>query len=91
MYNLLGESINPSKRELRKKQRNNVFKVGYGEQCPKCKDLMERRKHKERPKKTWFYTEWDYCPKCQHVQHYEKFKSAAWQEHEQQQDFFNNI
>lgn len=43
--------------------------------CPKCAWLMERRSHKQPPKKKPFYfSEWDYCPKCRHLQHYERYK-----------------
>lgn len=63
-----------------------------GEMCPKCDIPMERRKRIKPPiNKTYFFTKWDYCPKCSRVQHYEKFKSQVWQEDERQQDFFRNL
>lgn len=65
--------------------------IGVGEKCPKCSEFMERRKHKDRPGKTWFYTQWDYCKSCKHIQHYEKFKSSEWQEVERQESFLNSI
>ena len=46
--------------------------------CPKCNQEMERRKHA--PNETaylsrpYYFSEWDYCPNCRHVQHHEKFK-----------------
>ena len=48
------------------------------ERCPKCKELMERRKHKfftgkQHLNKSYF-TEWDACPNCNHIQHYEKYR-----------------
>ena len=65
---------------------------GEGNKCPKCFIPMERRERIKRPKtKTYFYTEWDYCKKCGHIQHYEQFKSVQWQENERQQNFFWNI
>jgi hypothetical protein len=42
--------------------------------CPKCRQPMERRRHTTIPDKAYYYTEWDYCKNCQHVQHYEEFK-----------------
>ena len=60
--------------------------------CPKCKELMERRSWKEKPKnKNYFYTEWDYCKPCGFVQHYEEFKSNDWQEDERQDSFMRNL
>jgi hypothetical protein len=45
--------------------------------CPKCSTLMERRyrgqKHDKKAKK-YSFTEWDYCPSCFFVQHYERYK-----------------
>lgn len=45
--------------------------------CPKCNDFMERRKHnftKKKTNKSHYFSEWDYCKKCNHVQFYEKYK-----------------
>jgi hypothetical protein len=46
--------------------------------CPKCNELMERRKHRvigaKQLNKTYYYSEWDYCKPCGHLQHYEQFK-----------------
>lgn len=57
--------------------------VGEGEECMKCRVKMVRRKRIKPPAtKTYFFTEWDYCKQCGHIQHYEKFKSTAWQESE---------
>jgi hypothetical protein len=65
--------------------------IGTGEKCPKCGKIMERRGHKERPKQTWYYSEWDVCHDCKHIQHYEEFKSSDWKEQEEQESFFNSI
>ena len=57
-----------------------------GEPCPKCKTTMERRSHADlkkfltrrvvsKPGVKYYYSEWDYCPSCKYVQHYEKFKN----------------
>jgi len=46
--------------------------------CPKCDQEMERRKHRPNEiahlSKPYYFSEWDYCKNCRHVQHYEKFK-----------------
>lgn len=45
------------------------------ETCPKCSKKMERRRHKEAPEtETYYFKEWDYCPSCNFLQHYEQFK-----------------
>lgn len=65
---------------------------GEGKECPKGCGLMERRKRIKPPKnKTYFFSKWDYCQKCHHVQHYEEFKSTQWVEDERQKNFFNSI
>jgi len=47
--------------------------------CPKCRQKMERRTHKEITDKVlaqaYYYSEWDYCTSCNHVQHYEQYKT----------------
>ncbi len=70
---------------------NKAIVVGIGNLCPKCGDPMERRKHKKRPKSEYFFTEWDYCKPCGHVQHYEKYRSSVWQEHELIKTIFNSL
>jgi hypothetical protein len=67
------------------KKSNKAIIVGKGEECPKCFKEMEHRKHPDHweSRKSYFYTEWDYCPFCKHVQHYEKFKSLEWLKAEQ--------
>jgi uncharacterized protein with PIN domain len=49
--------------------------------CPKCNELMERRKHKTiTPKmlrKEYYFTEWDVCRKCHHIQLYEEYKQLT--------------
>jgi len=70
-----------------------AIKIGMGEICKKCGELMERRKRIKPPKngKTYFYTEWDYCKPCGHMQHYQKYKSGVWQEAEAQRSFFKDL
>lgn len=51
--------------------------IDSGNLCPKCSMPMERRKHPIGwvPKKAkYYFSEWDYCNRCLHVQHYGKFK-----------------
>lgn len=60
-------------------------------ECPKGCGLMERRKHpsnwvfNKKRKSFYFFTEWDFCPKCRHVQLYEEFKNSNWEELENNQ------
>lgn len=44
--------------------------------CPKCKLPMEARKHinTQTIKTVYYYSQWDYCKSCHHVQHYDKYK-----------------
>lgn len=75
------------------KQSNKSIVIGKGNECPKCSKLMERKKHPPHWKntKTYFYTEWDYCKPCGHVQHYDEFKSIAWREAESRESFFRDM
>ena len=49
-----------------------------GEVCPKCGYKMDRRAHRSNStkqfKQPFYFTEWDYCKTCRHVQHYEQYK-----------------
>jgi hypothetical protein len=49
-----------------------------GENCPKCKMPMDRRRHgsgeTKHLAKKYYYSEWDVCTRCKHIQHYERFK-----------------
>lgn len=65
--------------------------IGIGNTCPKCNKPMERRSHRERPVKNWFYEKWDYCKDCKHIQHYEEFKSNDWKESEDKNSFFKEL
>jgi len=59
-------------------RRNRHRLIGKGKKCPKCSDFMERRGHLENDErvkqKVYYFTEWDYCKACVHVQHYDHFK-----------------
>ena len=48
--------------------------LSEGKICPKCRKPMQRRKHTEPPTDKSFYSEWDYCRPCGHIQHYQEFK-----------------
>ncbi len=58
---------------------NRVLIVGNGENCPSCKNPMQRRKHTlphpTHSKKAYGFSEWDWCPECRYLQHYERFKN----------------
>lgn len=64
--------------------------TGDGKECPKCGIKMQRRKHSGKPKTTYYFTAWDYCLPCRHVQHYEEFKSNNWNTDESNQSMFEN-
>lgn len=72
---------------------NKAIVIGNGKDCPKCKKPMDRKKHPLHWKNTknYYYTEWDHCKNCQHIQHYEEFKSGQWKEAEEQESFFKNL
>ena len=62
------------------KIRQSVKVLGKGEQCPKCKEIMQRRAHEyltEKQKNApYHFSEWDVCInyRCKHMQHYDKYK-----------------
>lgn len=49
-----------------------------GNECPKCGRPMERRFHSvdetAMNNKKYYFSQWDYCKPCKHVQHYEAYK-----------------
>jgi hypothetical protein len=77
------------------KQRKIRYLIkGIGNKCNQCNQPMERRTHKEKPLKNWYYTEWDICKNelCKKtVQHYEEFKSNDWIEAEQSDNHLRDI
>lgn len=76
----------------RGKLKHYAIVSGEGESCPKCFVKMERRKRIKKPEnKNYWFTEWDYCKSCSHVQHYDKFKSSEWIEAERQKSFFDSL
>lgn len=46
--------------------------------CTECDSQMIRKKRSEKAKlkkdQKYFFTEWDFCPRCFFVQHYEEHK-----------------
>lgn len=76
----------------RGKLKSYAFVKGKGNDCPKCKIPMQRRARKKPPaNKTYFFTEWDYCPNCSHIQHYDEFKSSDWKEAEYNNNRFQML
>lgn len=69
------------------------IKSGIGEKCPKCFQPMEHRKRISRPKpeKIYYFTEYDFCKPCKHMQHYEKYKNTSWTEQDRQESFFRDL
>lgn len=58
-------------------ERNKTSKISENE-CPHCKEKMERRSHikitDKQLNKHHYFKEWDYCKKCKFLKHYEEFK-----------------
>lgn len=68
------------------------IEIGIGKVCPKCNKPTVTRKRMKKPNfKDFFYVQWDFCKQCNSVYFEEKYKSAAWQEQERQQSFFNSL
>jgi hypothetical protein len=53
-------------------------RVTDGAKCPKCPRMMERRQHlekwKPKPHQPFYFSYWDVCTPCRHIQHYEAAK-----------------
>lgn len=60
------------------KRLKRSIKGGTGKPCPKCSKPMERTKHGPtwKPKKNqpYYFSYWDRCRKCRHIQLYEVAK-----------------
>jgi phage FluMu protein Com len=41
--------------------------------CPKCNQLMKRIKRVYSRTDAGWYTEWDKCWRCKHIQHYKEY------------------
>ena len=53
----------------------NKVTVMYLKNCIKCNSSeCERRERDSEPTTKYYFLEWDYCKKCGHIQHYEKYK-----------------
>lgn len=69
-----------------------ILNIGLGKICRKCKGQCFLRKRKKIPEhKNFYYTQWDYCPKCKAVYFEEQYKSQAWQEQDRQDNFFKSL
>jgi len=66
------------KRERRQRKIQTHSVLCEGAECPHCHQRMERRKHKEITdkvlKQSYYFSQWDFCKTCNHVQHYDKYK-----------------
>jgi hypothetical protein len=69
------ENRPPTPSKLKTSRVKKVISVLSQMDCPKCRKPMERRRHREIPLTKYFYSEWDYCRWCKHVQHYEEFRN----------------
>lgn len=93
-YKKLKRKVEKIERKPRKEKRMKMYIIENlkSEMCPKCHNPMQRRKRVKPPiDKTYFFTEWDYCRNCRHVQHYEKYKSTDWKERETQENHLFDI
>lgn len=63
---------------MKKLKRIRYIVLRQGKECPKCKNQMQRRGHKEIDSKIlsqpYYFTEWDYCTNCNYLQHYDEMK-----------------
>lgn len=65
---------------------------GTGKICRKCNEPTIIKKRIEPPRnKSFYYTQWEYCRRCQAVYFEEKYKSIHWQEHENQEQHLFDI
>lgn len=87
---------------MSKKQRKNRIELGKFNPCPKCGKLMQHYGHKEITAKMlqqpYYYSEWDRCWGCRHMQMYKEFivpvsieMRKASQFEEDQQQLFKNL
>ena len=91
-----------------KKNKSSVC-IGEGNNCPKCNKPMIRKEHSKITEKIlnqpYYYSEWDVCVPCGHIQHYEykkvwnknkraddyKKTQADFKEYNEQMDFLKQI
>jgi type II secretory ATPase GspE/PulE/Tfp pilus assembly ATPase PilB-like protein len=52
------------------------YETYKGPPCPKCKKPMTTKRRKVPPSNctTFYFSQWDVCQDCHHMQHYERFK-----------------
>lgn len=52
--------------------------AGKGLPCPKCNKQMHTKRHpqitQKELNKLYYYSQWDVCNDCRHLQHYEEYK-----------------
>lgn len=67
-----------SMKTARLNRTGKIRTLGDGLPCPKCGNHMERREHarltEKLLKKKFYYSEWDVCSRCKHIQHYDELK-----------------
>jgi len=67
-----------SKSKEREERRKNTEILKGDRICPKCDQIMQRRKHKEILEsirnQPYYYSQWDYCRTCKHIQHSDEFR-----------------
>ena len=79
-----------------------VIKNNISLPCPKCDKPMFRKCHKQGDtkilKRPFYFSEWDYCPMCKHVQLYEQYKifnnkemEASIKYHREMKNSLNNL
>lgn len=66
------------RKQRKKRNKNHVDIVCKVNECPKCKNTMETRKHKnisaKQLKQPFYFSQWDYCTNCKYIQTDEAFK-----------------
>ncbi len=68
-----------SRRKKKKKKLDKSYEVESVTTCPRCnnKSLQRRVRSKMQPlewNKEFVYLEWDFCPRCKYLQHYNDMK-----------------
>jgi len=65
--------------------------IGIGTMCRKCNIPTVIRKRTKVPiHQNFYYTQWEYCKKCNAVYFEEKYKSNDWKELEHNENMFKN-
>lgn len=66
--------------------------VGNGIVCNNCGTQTIRRKRLKPPanKKSYYFTQWDYCKMCKTIYFEEQFKSKDWKSFQEHEDLFSH-